>query len=324
MLRLTRRMFLVLTGATAGTETPDDEVRLSMSSIQKSVNRKRQNLEKYSETDLVSNPVLSAKDVTDYDADFIADPFILFYNRRYHLFFEISAGSKVIGHATSPDGYLWDYDQAILTDGKDLSYPIVFFDGSNYIMTPANDRDEKLKIYISDSFPSSWSLAEAVPLHAYPDPTPFYISNQSRWYLVAGNVGGGGVRLWYADRGSSFTGRTWTEHPDSPLYHTGRVKNVDRPGGRPIVYDDGRVDLMFQNSSKSGVIVRRLLTLSPNTVVDAPMAVNPIIEESGVSETWNADDMHHIDIQFASKYGGTMAVVDGHNMENEWSIGIYD
>jgi hypothetical protein len=37
----------------------------------------------------IKNPVLTAKDVTDVDAIFVADPFIIADNNKYYMFFEV-------------------------------------------------------------------------------------------------------------------------------------------------------------------------------------------------------------------------------------------
>ena len=45
----------------------------------------------------IRNPVLSAQQVTDLDAEFVADPFVLQYNGIWYMFFEVlnTADQKV-------------------------------------------------------------------------------------------------------------------------------------------------------------------------------------------------------------------------------------
>src|SRR3954470_21552501 len=55
---------------------------------------------------------LTAKDVTDVSAEFIADPFIILHNPIYYMFFEVldkSTGKGIIAVASSNDGENWDY-----------------------------------------------------------------------------------------------------------------------------------------------------------------------------------------------------------------------
>src|SRR5689334_17430674 len=73
----------------------------------------------------VSNPVLTAANVTDIPAAFVADPFML----RNHMFFEVLRNDRPIGEiglATSDDGFAWTYKQIVLREDFHLSYPYVF------------------------------------------------------------------------------------------------------------------------------------------------------------------------------------------------------
>ncbi len=64
------------------------------------------------ESKRVENPVLTRDDVTDVDAELLADPFMIVREGVYYLFFEILLRSEhkgVIGHAISTDGFEWQY-----------------------------------------------------------------------------------------------------------------------------------------------------------------------------------------------------------------------
>ena len=55
----------------------------------------------------VENPVISARDVSDIDAEFVADPFMIKVEKTWHMFFEVMnarTGKGEIGWATSEDG----------------------------------------------------------------------------------------------------------------------------------------------------------------------------------------------------------------------------
>src|SRR5262245_23640690 len=73
-----------------------------------------------------SNPVLTAKDVSDLKAAFVADPFMLPVGGVWHMFFEVleaSTGRGQIGHAISDDACIWRYQQIVLGEDFHLSYP---------------------------------------------------------------------------------------------------------------------------------------------------------------------------------------------------------
>ena len=84
---------------------------------------------------LVGNPVLSARDVSDADAIFVADPFMVNDGGAWYMFFEVLlAGSEKgeIGWAMSDDGLAWSYQQIVLKEPFHLSYPYVFSIGDEY------------------------------------------------------------------------------------------------------------------------------------------------------------------------------------------------
>ena len=75
------------------------------------------------------NPVLTAQDVTDRQAGFLADPFLLQEGDAWYLFFEVlnNANSQGdIGYASSANGYDWTYQKIVLDEPFHLSYPYVF------------------------------------------------------------------------------------------------------------------------------------------------------------------------------------------------------
>jgi hypothetical protein len=91
----------------------------------------------------ISNPVLTAKDITDVPADFVADPFMLHENGTWYMFFEVmNARDRKgdIGLATSVDGLKWTYQQIVLSESFHLSYPYVFKK-----LTPTNYEEKQVK-----------------------------------------------------------------------------------------------------------------------------------------------------------------------------------
>ena len=79
--------------------------------------------------DIGDRAVLSAADVTDTRARFVADPFLWRSATGWHMFFEVydePLRRGVIAHATSGDGLAWKYDCVVLEEPFHLSYPHVF------------------------------------------------------------------------------------------------------------------------------------------------------------------------------------------------------
>jgi hypothetical protein len=87
----------------------------------------------------VENPVLSARDVTDVKASFVADPFMVRDGSKWYMFFEVlnALTSKgEVGLATSGDGVRWKYERIVLREPFHLSSPYVFKHEDGFYMIP--------------------------------------------------------------------------------------------------------------------------------------------------------------------------------------------
>ena len=86
----------------------------------------------------VLNPIITALDITDIKARFVADPFMLWQNGAWHLFFEVLNNDRnkgEIGYAQSPDPVTWEYGGIVLKEKFHLSYPYVFaHEGETYMI----------------------------------------------------------------------------------------------------------------------------------------------------------------------------------------------
>src|SRR5690242_233585 len=72
-----------------------------------------------------ANPVMTARQVTDVPARFVADPFMVRAGKTWHMFFEVFRADTHrgdIGLATSADGFTWTYRQVVLHEPFHLSY----------------------------------------------------------------------------------------------------------------------------------------------------------------------------------------------------------
>jgi hypothetical protein len=74
----------------------------------------------------INNPVLKASDVTDVEAEIVADPFMVHENSLWYMFFEVvnaRAREGDIGLATSTDALHWQYNQIVLREPFTVSFP---------------------------------------------------------------------------------------------------------------------------------------------------------------------------------------------------------
>jgi len=274
---------------------------------------------------VASNPELTQSDA-GANADEVADPFIVFdpSDGQFHLFFEelLDSGDENIGHATSPDGISWTYDTTVIDDTDHKAYPFVFKWSGEWYMTPDPGGGNDFDIWQADSFPGSWSIAET-PItqsgagHDLVDPTPIFWNN--RWFIFFNDAGTDSKHLWYADStGPAFTGRSWSEHPSSPVVSGDAT--LARNAGRPIPKQNF-IDFFSQNDTDRTLRAHRITTLSTSAFEWSELSTSPIAQGTGYG--WAETDIHHIDMLMPFVGGPSIAIVDGRSAAPEWSIGVY-
>ena len=255
----------------------------------------------------VVGPVLSQKDVTDIRADFVADPFMIFENGTWYMFFEVMNAENEqgeIGLAVSNDGLSWGYRQIVLKEPFHLSYPYVFKLGCEYYMIPETLGAESVLLYKAVDFPTVWSCAASLLPGVYADPSIFQFND--KWWMFACPKPSYNdfLRLYYADH---LTGR-WREHPKSPIVESNAC--IARPGGRVTVWK-GRPIRFTQDclpSYGSRVRAFTITHLTPTRYSEREMYGSPIL--SAGNDVWNSSGMHHIDPHLMPD-GKWIACVDG-------------
>jgi len=254
-----------------------------------------------------SNPVLTARDVTDLDAISVADPFMAQKDGVWYMFFEVTArkgGHKSIGMASSPDALHWTYRGIALDEPWDLSYAYVFQWAGEYYMVLEAPGSRSVPLYRASDFPLGWkhvaTLVEGASFEA-----PSIIRRGDQWWLFAATADHSILRLFYADE---LTG-PWTEHPQSPLIWDD--PRAARCAGR-VVEDGGRLIRFAQDCRKcygEQVWAFAITELTPVAYREEPIGDAPIIGPAGGSG-WNAGGMHHLDVHRVAD-GRWVACVDG-------------
>ena len=188
------------------------------------------------DTPWVRNPVLSAADVTDIVAQYVADPFMVREGEIWNMFFEVMnvrTGHGEIGHATSRDGFRWHYERIVLREPFHMSYPYVFKFQDQYYMIPESWNAQSIRLYQATKFPTEWTyLQTLISGQSYVDSAVSFFNGY--WWLfttVERNL-----RLYHANDLFS----KWEEHPRSPiLINHPNVKplNAIRSAGRIICFN---------------------------------------------------------------------------------------
>jgi hypothetical protein len=254
------------------------------------------------------NPALTAGDVTDVEAEFVADPFLIFKNHLWYLFFEVlrkDLQTGEIGVAVSGDLRDWEYQGIVLRESFHLSYPYVFeWAGGNY-MVPETLGANEIRLYQSHDFPRDWRLLCSLIPGRHADPSLF--RHQDRWWMFACDTPfeHRSLRLYSAPRLEGL----WEEHPESPIVVND--SRIARPAGRVAAFDGRLIRFAQDCSSQYGEQVRafEITHLSRGKYSERLASATPVIGP-GIKGQWRTQRMHHIDAHVNSA-GGWIACVDG-------------
>ncbi len=252
------------------------------------------------------NPVITPEDITGEQASLVADPFMIYKDSIWYMFFEtevkIGAGAiGKIGLATSRDGFSWKYEGLVLEESFHLSYPYVFQWQAHYYMIPETRSTRSVRLYKARQFPYVWEFEKTILKGRRFADSSFFVFNSMCWLFS--DSGNHTLRLYYANR---LNGR-WKEHRKSPIHK----KNIHmaRPGGRVVLV--GKAPVRFSQDAfpvyGSRVWAYRITRLTRQDYQEEPIH-HSIIEGSG--RGWNAKGMHTLDPHLLAD-GTWMACVDG-------------
>ena len=181
----------------------------------------------------ISNPVLTGKDVLDIDASLVADPFMVFKDGKYSMFFEVlnwETNQGDIGYAESTDGMHWEYRKIIINETFHLSYPNIFEWNDDYYLIPESHEDLSVRLYKAISFPEQWEyVGNLLTGYRYADPSIFRYNE--KWWLFVSTPDDDILNLYHS---SELLGE-WKPHPKNPIVKLD--KNIARPGGKVITYN---------------------------------------------------------------------------------------
>ncbi len=256
----------------------------------------------------IENPVISAKDITDIDADFVADPFLIFKDNTYFLFFEVLnrvSGHGDIGYAESKNITKWTYKKIIIDENFHLSYPYVFEWEKKYYLIPESSQDLSVRLYRANSFPDSWEY-EGNLLSGFPYTDPSVFRYQNKWWLFISIPGHNVLNLFYSDN----LIKGWQPHPLNPIVKFN--KHIARPGGRILIFKDKIYRFAQDDEPRYGLQVYafEVTELSEKSYNEVKLLKNPIIKMTG--KGWNATGMHHLDLQSINNQW--VAAVDGRSL----------
>ena len=252
------------------------------------------------------NPVLRNTDVTDIPAEFVADPFMILRNGRWHMFFEAmnrETGKGEIALAVSDDAFSWNYQQSVIKEPFHLSYPYVFEWQDEYYMVPETLGAGAVCLYKADDFPARWSRQGKLIDGSHADPS--ILRFDDLWWLFTCSTPfqHDVLRLYFA---RDLDG-PWKEHPRSPIVRKDKCRA--RPAGRMLQLDDRVIRFAQDCVPQYGTRVRafEISELTREHYLEVERK-DPILTPG--KHGWNESGMHHIDAQ-RNGDGAWIACVDG-------------
>jgi hypothetical protein len=251
---------------------------------------------------------MTARNVTDIEAEFVADPFLICRKGCWHLFFEAFRKDRQLGEiglAVSSDILSWEYQKIVLRESFHLSYPYVFEWDGNYYMIPETLGAHEIRLYQSRNFPDEWQLHCPLIPGCQADPSIF--RHADRWWMFACDTpyAHRSLRLYSAPQLEG----PWEEHPNSPIVENDA--SVARPAGRVIDFG-GRLLRFAQDCSRQygdQVWAFEITHLSRQSYAERLASAEPVVGGQSKGQ-WRPSRMHHLDAHVNS-VGGWFACVDG-------------
>lgn len=213
--------------------------------------------------DSISERINEFKKIISSNDRFWADPFIIFTDNKYYIFFEEFIYKKNKGHISffiiDQKGDL-SKPQTILTRPYHLSYPFVFNYDKEYYMIPESSENNTIEVYKCLEFPQKWEFYKILMNNVVAtDSTLFYYDN--KWWLfttIMTKKNESELCLFYSDHPLS---EKWIPHPKNPIVSGNKGS---RSAGR-IFEENGIIKRPAQDSSKGygyGVIFYQINTIN--------------------------------------------------------------
>lgn len=153
---------------------------------------------------------------------FWADPFIVFKNNIYFIFFEEFVYTKNKAHIsflTIDENGNYSKPKKILERPYHLSYPFIFNHEKNYYMLPESSQNNTIELYKCSKFPDKWEFHKTLIGNiTATDSTLFY--KDEKWWLFTSVTNYKNQKrenelfLFYSDNPLS---DKWVPHPKNPI-----------------------------------------------------------------------------------------------------------
>lgn len=277
----------------------------------------------------ISHPLI---DGSAFGYEGAADPFALVRpgDDVIHVFAEVLDSPNQLAHWTTPNlrsGFTADSVISGFGSSNSLSWPYAFhWDGESYMMPDGESGDKVVFGTADDDTLNSWTVQN----RPITDSTGTVNDALAVWVPTSWPSG----RWWvfYSDDNNDFRG--WygpeSDYSDASAPETVNYTEADwspetgginRPRGRPMVYQDGTMDIF----GEPNVTSFRVSELSPSAITWTQNGMDQDMMHGLASDTdgkyWNDNNMHHMDPLLA-RYSGGGVLVDGNDGTDNKSYSV--
>jgi len=181
---------------------------------------------------------------------FWADPFIIFKNNIYYVFFEEFIYKKNKAHISfltiNQDG-IYSKPIKVLERPYHLSYPFIFKNNEKYYMIPESSLSNTIDVYECSKFPEKWNFCKTLIQNVTATDSTLFYKNEKWWLFTSltnyqNKKRENELFLFYSD---NLLDENWISHPKNPI-----VSNLkgSRSAGK-IFQEKGKIIRPAQDGS---------------------------------------------------------------------------
>jgi hypothetical protein len=204
------------------------------------------------------------KNIIPSNDRFWADPFIIFKDNIYYVFFEEFIYKKNKGHIsflTINKNGNYSKQKKVLDRSHHLSYPFIFNYDKKYYMIPESSTNNTIDIYECLEFPKKWNFCKTLMKNITATDSTLFFKDE-KWWLFTSITKDQNMKnelyLFYSDSPLS---DNWIPHPKNPIISGVRGS---RSAGK-IFQENGKILRPAQDGSKRygyGIIFYQINTLN--------------------------------------------------------------
>ncbi len=197
-------------------------------------------LYKFNDNEIISQTFYRFNRILPPKDRFWADPFPLYHDEKYYIFFEEFVYSenkgKICFFQIDPSGYHTEPSVVVEKDYH-LSYPFIFEDKGTYYMIPETSNNNTIEIYECIDFPSKWEFKKVLINNIEALDSTIFKHNGKYWLYsnLRENPGASKHDELFLFSSDSLLDGEWVSHPDNPIISDVRCA---RPAGNIFKFNN--------------------------------------------------------------------------------------